>query len=298
MTPPVTTTAGTIPASGAIPLRPVSFTFDPAEVPRDWYEGDPFSTAILDALSLLFPEGERFFVDSVKQLRARVDAAELQDRITGFIGQEAMHGRAHRALNELLHLQSYDATPELEADLRQLLVWSRRMLSPHAQLAVTCALEHFTAILSEMLLREEGARAAMHPAVRPLWLWHAFEETEHKAVAFDVYRATGGSELLRIVMMLATTAIFFAQVDRVLLRFLAARGLLRRPWRWGHGLSRQWIRPGYFRMLIPAYLSYYRPGFHPDDRDTRALLGRWREQLFGEDGELRSRLRTAAPEAA
>src|SRR5690242_13496505 len=136
-----------------IPRRNVEIEFDPTVVPRDWYDDDPFVTTHLNALSLLFPEGERFFVDSVKQLRHLVDDPELRERIHGFIGQEAMHGKEHRAFNELI------AAPEVDAWLRHFLQKVvKRTLSKHSQLAATVALEHFTAIMAEGLLRRESMR--------------------------------------------------------------------------------------------------------------------------------------------
>jgi predicted metal-dependent hydrolase len=160
---------------------------------------------------------------------------------------------------------------------------------------VTCALEHFTAILAEGLLGRASLRADLHPSVRPLWLWHALEESEHKAVAFDVYRASGGGELRRIAAMAPVSLLFVAVVAATQAGFLAERGLLHRPWRWLRGAAYLWLRPGQLTRLLPAYLAYYRPGFHPDDRDTRALLDEWRERLFGPAGELAGRLRGARP---
>jgi uncharacterized protein len=277
-------------AQTTIPRRQVDFGFDTASVPRDWCRDDPFLSTFLDALSLLFPEGERFFVDSVKQHRDQIRTDELRARVAGFIGQEAMHGKEHRGFNDLLVVQGFTAAPLVEARVRRLLRVARRVLAPRSQLAVTCALEHFTAILAEGLLRHEGMRQDMHPSIRPLWVWHALEESEHKAVAFDVYRAAGGGYLRRAAIMLLTTAIFFAAVGLVHARLMATRGVLLRPWRWVRGVTRMWIWPGYFTRLVPAYFDYFRPRFHPDDRDTRALLDRWREQLFGLAGELTYRL--------
>src|SRR5208282_1600816 len=152
----------------------------------------------------------------------------------------------------------------------------RRRLAPRGQLAVTCALEHYTAILAEQLLREVDHRDAGHESVRPLWIWHALEESEHKAVAFDVYEAMGGSYLHRVAIMLLTTAFFFGETANV-------HG-------WLGAVDYFWGRPGLLRKLVPAYLDYFRPGFHPDDRDTTSLLKGWRERLFGEGGALKARL--------
>ena len=280
--------------TATIPRRNVELDFDPTRVPRDWYGGDPFTSTHLDALSLLFPEGERFFVDSVKHFRDLLEDPELRERVAGFIGQEAMHGKEHRAFNEMMVGHGYAAAPEVDAWLRGFLRLVRKVLPRKSQLAVTCALEHFTAIMAEQLLRDERMREPMHDAIRPLWTWHALEESEHKAVAFDVYRAVGGGYARRVSIMLLTTVIFFAVTAWVQTRLLWARGVLFRPWRWLRGAARLWIWPGYFARMLPAYLDYFRPRFHPDDRDTAALLDEWRERLFGAGGALEGRMREAA----
>ena len=275
-----------------IPLRQLELAFDPEAVPRDWFAGDAFSSTFMDALSLLFPEGEKFFVESVKQHR-QVATGELAAAVAGFIGQEAMHGKEHRAFNDMLVGHGYAQAPQIDRGLRRFLKRVRRTLGPRSQLAATCALEHFTAILAEGLLDDARMRDDMDRAVRGLWLWHALEESEHKAVAFDVYSAADGGYARRVAIMLLTTAIFVAYLTVVHARLMATRGILWRPWRWARGLTRMWIWPAHFTRLVPAYLAYYRPGFHPNDRDTSALLEAWRARLFGPAGELRGHLRAA-----
>jgi len=277
-----------------IPRRDVEFGLSPESVPRDWCSRDPFDTTFLNALSLLFPEGERFFVESVKQHKNQVTDPELVRAITGFIGQEAMHGKEHRAFNELMIAHGYAEAPRIDRKLKSFLKLVRKVLPPKSQLAVTCALEHFTAMLAEALLRDDRMRREMHESVRPLWLWHALEESEHKAVAFDVYTAVGGGYARRVSIMLLTTIVFFAAQAIAHARLMATRKILWKPWRWGGGVMRLWIYPGFFTRLLPAYLSYFRPGFHPDDRDTRSLLASWRERLFGDSGSLNDRVRVIA----
>ncbi len=277
-----------------IPRRDVEFGFEPANVPRDWCSQDAFDTTFLNALSLLFPEGERFFVDSVKQHKDCVTDPDLQRAITGFIGQEAMHGKEHRAFNDMMVAHGHAEAPRIDKSLRKFLGMVRSVLSPKSQLAATCALEHFTAMLAEALLRDDRMRNEMDPSVRPLWLWHALEESEHKAVAFDVYTAAGGGYARRTLIMLLTTVVFFAAQAITHARLMATREILWKPWRWVRGATRLWIYPGYFTRLVPAYLAYFGPGFHPDDRDTQSLLASWREQLFGADGSLNDRVRAIA----
>jgi len=274
--------------------RRVDFDFDPTAVPRDWYRGDAHLTTFWNALSLLFPEGERFFVESVRRYKDRIADPALREAIDAFIGQEAMHGRAHRAFNDMVRSRGLGVAGPAEEQLRKLLELGRRRLSPRGQLAVTCALEHYTAILAEQLLRNEDHRDAGHESVRPLWIWHALEESEHKAVAFDVYEAMGGTYLHRMAIMLLTTAFFFGETANVHVRFLRAEGQLWNARGWLGAVNYFWGRPGLLRKLVPAYLDYFRPGFHPDDRDTTSLLEGWRERLFGEGGTLRAQLHEEA----
>lgn len=277
-----------------IPRRDVDFEFDSAAVPRDWAHGDPYTTTFLNALSLLFPEGEKFFVESVKQHKQFVTTPELAEAVKGFIGQEAMHGKEHRAFNELMIAHGYAVAPKVERRLKVFLKSVRRVLSPRSQLAVTCALEHFTAMLAESLLRDARMRDQLDPSVRGLWLWHALEESEHKAVAFDVYRAAGGGYARRVSIMLLTTVFFFSVQALVHARLMATRGILFRPWTWLRGIGRLYVWPGHLTRLVPAYLSYFKPSFHPDERDTRELLARWEADLFGERGDLREQLKLIA----
>src|SRR5262249_26150333 len=159
---------------------------------------------------------------------------------------------------------------------------------------ITCALEHFTAMLAEQMLETDRIREQIHPSVRPLWVWHSLEEAEHKAVAYDVYRAVGGGYLRRVAMMIVTSVCFIAVAGGLHARLMGSRGILWKPWRWLRGLRHMWIWPGNFTRLVPRYFTYFRPGFHPNDRDNTALVARWRETLFGPTGTMHDRMRAAA----
>ncbi|MFO0590882.1 MAG: metal-dependent hydrolase [Polyangiaceae bacterium] len=269
-----------------IPKRKLDFDFDPDTIPRDYYAEDPIKSLVMTALSLVFPEGERFFVDSVAHYRDRINDPELAEAVKGFIAQEGMHSRAHMAFNEMARRQGLDVAVDLERRVKQLL-WAPRKKAPReARLAVTCALEHFTAILAEQLLSDKDHRESLHPSVRDLWIWHALEESEHKAVAFDVFEEVSGSYALRVRVMVVATLFFIGFVGYSHLRLLKARGLLGDVRGQLRTIDYLWGRRGLFRRLVPAYLEYFRPSFHPNDRDTTALLATWRERLFGEGGSL------------
>jgi predicted metal-dependent hydrolase len=146
---------------------------------------------------------------------------------------------------------------------------------------VTCALEHFTAILAELLLEDEELREAMEPEVRRLWTWHAIEETEHKAVAFDTYLAVGGTYRMRVATMLFTTVLFLSHVLRYQARLMRADGEAGGTRAILRGWMRMWITPGVLRPVIPAYLDYFRPGFHPWSRKTSVTFDALRRAIDG-----------------
>ena len=176
----------------AIEPRDLRFDLSGVQAGR-WHSDNPYISHFWNALSITFPDGERFFMDSVRRVRREIRDGHLQEQIRAFLSQEGIHAREHRAYNDLLREQGYPAQwPER---LTRLALWLTRVTSARWQLALTCALEHFTATLAELVLTSEETRDLFgHEEVRNLFVWHALEESEHKAVAFDVYRAVGGSE--------------------------------------------------------------------------------------------------------
>jgi uncharacterized protein len=287
-----------------IPVRRLELRLDPETLPPDYYGNDAHLTILWNALSVLFPEGERFFVHSVRRFRDRIEDPELSAEIAAFIAQEAMHSKEHAALTKVLHEQGLTVAPKADRLVAMILRIARAALSPESQLSATCALEHFTALLAEQLLKNDGYRTMLDERASGLWCWHALEELEHKTVAFDVYRAVDGSYARRAGVMMLATVIFFAVAGGIYLAMLSERGRLADL----RGLARHvkhfWWRGGFFSSLIPAYFDYYRPGFHPADRDTRELVATWSERLFGERGAMRAQIKkingdpAPAPEAA
>jgi predicted metal-dependent hydrolase len=171
--------------------------------------GDPVVNHMTAVLSGMFPSGESFFVRSVRDQRERVCDPELREQVNHFVGQESMHGRLHRQLNSRLEELGYKVgLVDRVVDIGFNRIGAR-LLPPKVQLAVTAALEHYTATLAEVLMSDPRARALFDDeSVCNLFLWHALEESEHKAVAFDVYRAVGGSDALRRATMDVTTLVF------------------------------------------------------------------------------------------
>jgi predicted metal-dependent hydrolase len=278
-----------------IPTRRISFDEALRSLPKHYAgEGDLIMSHVLASLSAVFPDGEDFFVRSVRQYRDRIEDPELKRQVAGFIGQEAMHGREHRALNDRLQALGYP-TKGIETMTRKGLALRERFAPAMSNLAATAALEHFTATLAELLLSSEEARAAVGDSeVRNVLLWHALEESEHKAVAFDVYKAVGGSERMRVWTMNLITVGFLGGSLLQIIVSMARDPATYRPRTLAASLRRLRRSPFLHKHVWHQLRDYNRPDFHPEDRDTAGLVAAWRETLFGPDGTLNDRLIGAA----
>ena len=263
------------PADLTITPRDIAFGRGQAN-PRWWLGGDPVGTAFFNAFSATFPLGERFFIDSVRHYRDRAEG-KLKQEIAAFITQEAIHTREHVAFNRQVTDHGYDvARMEARTKARLDIARSRH---PVAQLGATVALEHFTAILAHAVLADPRILAGAPDEARRLWTWHAIEEIEHKAVAFDTFlkvtETLSGFRRWRIRTALMSVSTWFT-VRTVLLNM---RDIYRQDGvddvrTWARTLAWFFVRPGLVRRVLPAYLAYYLPGFHPWKHDDRDLLAR------------------------
>jgi uncharacterized protein len=272
----------------SVPTRPMEFDSWVDDVPHHFAaDGDIVGSHVLTVLSSVFPDGEDFFVRSVEAMRDEVQDPELQQDVEGFIGQESMHGREHRVLNERLAELGYP-TGAIGTYIRKTLGFRERIQSQKFNLAVTAALEHYTATLAETLLSNREAREQIdHEGVRYLLMWHALEESEHKAVAFDVYRAVGGTERMRKAAMWVVHANFVFETGTWALISLAKDPDARRhPLRVLRGLWQLRRSPFISPRTVRQLFQYHRRNFHPNDRDTTAMIAEWRSKLFGSDGTL------------
>jgi len=278
-----------------VPTRRISFEESLQDLPKHYADdGDLILSHVAAGLSAVFPDGEDFFVRSVRHFRDQVTDPELKRQVAGFIGQEAMHGRQHRAFNDRLDELGYPVK-RFERLTKKGLAIRERFLPATSNLAATAALEHFTATLAELVLSSQETRDLFgHDEVRNLFLWHALEESEHKAVAFDVYKAVGGSERMRVwTMKLLRFGFVVGMTLQVIISMLGDRATYRPRTLW-RSLRRVRRSPIVDRELWRQLKDYDRPDFHPDDRDTTGLVQRWREELFGEHGTLNDRLTTTA----
>ena len=263
----------------------------PDVVDTDWIvEGDPIFSHLLATLSAVFPNGEDFFVASVRRHRDAVaDDPTLKAQVKGFTGQEAMHSREHRTLNARLAELGYN-TVRADRMIGRICDRVLKMKPRRLAIAATAAAEHYTGLLAETALDHEPTRKILfgQEAVEPLICWHALEELEHKNVAFDVMVASGGRYPVRAAGFAVTSTALAGYVGVEWGRSVFEDRHKITPEhrrRFRHNLVRQ--RLVSFGFLWEA-LKYLRPGFHPDDTNTDALIEHWRIALADIAGPART----------
>lgn len=275
-TPPLTAST-----SKSFPVRRMDFDFGKKEESSKYFFSNNRQISfLLLSHSAGFPSGERMFIRAVKNYLDRIKDPALIKAVRDFIGQEANHSKEHRTFNEFMNGYGLPVK-EVAEDLT---AYFDKMISKSSEsylLALTCAAEHFTAMMAERVLEEpRQINDISNEAFRACILWHVIEEAEHKAVAFDVYQNQVGSYWKRIGAMLMFTFIFNKLTISNLFRFLKADG-------GGYGSFNEWREfwrlsfgeNGVFKGMLPHYLSYFSPKFHPNNNDISKLIEEGRGKL-------------------
>ena len=269
-------------------ITPRAPAFDLDGLPRHWFFGSPALTHLANGVNLLFPAGERMFVRAVRRFADGLDP-ELAAQVKGFGGQEGRHAQAHERVFDALRAQGFEIDRFLAFYERVAYGVIEKAAPPELKLATTVALEHFTAILAEEALTS-GLLEGAHPSMRKLLMWHAVEELEHKAVAFDVLAAKRPSYAWRmagLAMATATLGTFWLLATKEL---LAQDGMsLADAARELDKLRKTAVKKGFSqrgsiasRVFFRGIREFARPDFHPFDRDHRALVERALERLVRE----------------
>lgn len=241
---------------------------------RHWCGGDAFRTALFNALSMSFPVGEQFFIDSVRNGHKSLPPGEQEKfraEVHGFIGQEATHRRLHSLFNAHLEKQGLVNDWEPRALERMKLLEGADV---RHHLAITAANEHFTAILAEWMLRNHDLLDGADGRLKTMWLWHSAEESEHKSTAFDLYKATGGSEEWRLKWFRRITVVFLADTLRQTVNNLRRDGTLWKWSTWKSAASYLFGKRGLIRETYGPWRDYKRADFHPSQHDA-SLSERW-----------------------
>jgi predicted metal-dependent hydrolase len=206
----------------------------------------------------------------------------LRGELQAFIEQEAGHSREHVAMNKALIGAGYDIEP-LDRKIRAFVAFFEET-SDVVKLTATMCIEHFTAIIAAELLGNRYHLDGVEDDMLELWLWHAVEEVEHKGVAYDVWNHVTKDwnpvrrYAWRSLFMLAVTTSFFIN------RTLGQVELLRQDGYGFWGSLQRLVRAGFGkggigRNVLRPWAAFFRPGYHPWDRDDRLLLAQGEADL-------------------
>ncbi len=265
----------------AEPVVRKNLDFKLDRVPRFWFGGDPFRTRMFDALSLTFPDGERYFIESVRLFKEQITDPDLKNRVADFIRQEAQHGIAHEKMNQVMRDQGMPVDQFIQM-LNKIFKFELSKRSPQYNIAMTAAAEHLTALMAETFYSQKKTLKEAHPYVRSLLAWHAIEEMEHRDVAFDVMKQVGNvPESTRKFALAFTTFMMlnftiyranimlkydgFSRLERIK---MTVKGL---PWFLG--------KNGMLTTMKSQYLDWFKPDFHPSQHPVIHQYQTWIDTL-------------------
>lgn len=255
-----------------VEIVPRRFAFrDLESIPKYWFGGNAIITHVENTFSILIPPGERFFIQSVRNYADQVDDSELAKLVQAFIAQEGHHTRAHHQFNR--HFEQFGiGVAREEAYAARVMERAARYLPKKMQLGITVFFEHLTATGAHMLFAEPEIARMIHPEALRFWRWHAVEELEHKAVAFDLLRKAGGGYWTRVFSALVGLLWFAPAFVRMARRMMkedpepvsdAMRAEARALDRKARAIQ------------APLLLAYFKPGFHPWKVDDAPYMDEW-----------------------
>lgn len=255
------------------------------DIPRYWFGNDAFRTRFFDAMSILFPEGEKFFIQCVRDYRDRIVDPDFKTQVKDFIYQEGQHGMVHDAYNARLAAQGI-AVESIEGQEKRILAWLRAKLPASYTIAHTAAVEHVTAIMAHSFMKHPDTFEDADPRMRALYVWHGIEEIEHKSVAFQVMREVAQvGWFLRCASLLYVTMVFPLHVFLIMNHMFKVDGVKNRFATWAKGLWWLYGPRGLMTRLVPHYFAYYVPGFHPWKHGQMHSYDAWRTAFDGSNGD-------------
>ena len=269
-------------------VRNVKFDFSDIQN-EHYFNNNMFASHFLNSLHVVFPEGEKLFIRSVRYFANEIKDPELKKKINEFVGQEGIHHREHERFWE--NLEEMGLKPmgfvnffrktgfdTLEAGLFRLLP---KRTAQKLSLSLTVAAEHYTALFGNQALGNAEFHEQLLPdEMHKLMMWHAAEELEHKAVAFDVLQEVDDSYALRMTGMALASTLLYLYAFAGMFYFISQDK--NKTWK---GVVKKYLEFGQNYIMKPKgregwklLLDYFKPGFHPDDHDNYHMA----EEFFEE----------------
>ncbi len=273
-------------ASGAPTIQPrkgPDFGLD-GDIPKYWLDNDPFKSRFFDALSCLFPDGERFFIACVRDYKDQIRDPELQQQVKEFIYQEGQHGQVHTQYNDRLKRQGINVDRIIGKQHRIMFGILRKHLPRVYTLGQTAAAEHVTALMAHGFF-DSGVMRNADERMRAVFAWHAIEEIEHKSVAFDVFQKVArGGYFTRTLSMLQVAITFPLHTFAIMRHMFKVDAIPDKGKTWLRGLWWLYGPHGVFIRLIPHFAAYFKPGFHPWKHGDMRTYDNW-QRRYAETGD-------------
>jgi glycine C-acetyltransferase len=235
-----------------------------------WYEGRPSTTQLLNAYTLLIPNGERFIIRSCRHYLNRI-TPELKEELEELFFQEGAHSREHGRVLEAMSANG------LSLDIfRKFIEWlSYRVLEPltppELHLATAAAIEHHNAVIATFFLEEELLKGVRKGELRRLFLWHFAEEIEHKETVFKLLQSVSRSWLLRAIGLFFSFSTFLLYwVLGTLLLSVKTPSVVTAGF-WRELLFRHGDRKGLSATVLKESWRYLKPGFRLSFDESRIL---------------------------
>jgi len=255
--------------------EPLDFKLDHT-IPKYWFASDPFMTRFWGGVFATFPEGERYFISSVRPFRDQVTNPRQRQEIRDFISQEGQHGVVHTEFNQILqtHGMPIDKLIRYQHKVFNLLL---NYFPPKFNLALTAACEHITALMMECFFEKKETMAMVDYRVRAMIAWHSIEEIEHKAVVFDVMNLAKVSYFTRMMAMVFLVFFFTLDSLRMTNFFLKKDGFsfFQRIKFISGGLKKLFGAQGMLAPMGKSFLKYFSRDFHPWQQPTLAHYQVW-----------------------
>lgn len=236
-----------------------------APLSRDWHSNDPFKTALSNSFSFPLPSGEKLFVNCLRSFLDKLDDSTIIHDSKSFIAQELIHSREHKKYNETLcNLRGYDLDV-LEGPYRTFMNFAQKNFAPKQLLAVTVCVEHLTACFAENSILNNKWSDNVDPVMIDFWTWHAYEEIEHRCVAYDVYQYVFGDKEQLHTMMGFVVENLTSRIIKTACKIFEMEN--RNP-----SEMKKWLRTSDFLVgdqgiiapLMHSVNRFFEPTFHPN----------------------------------
>jgi predicted metal-dependent hydrolase len=264
-----------------LPERTLRFEY-PGDMDPAWSPRRPEFAYAANAVSLIMPFAEPYFVRSVRSAISQLDGT---DRTTAeeYLRQELQHHVQHRRFNQIV-TGHYPRLTRIEGWMRRTYGWFSRTRSQRFNLAFAAGSETIAFTLARWTEHHlDELFTGAEPVPSTLFLWHLAEEVEHKSAAFDVYEAIDGSRLRYLVAMVMSFVILAWFTGISALAMMHADRRLHHPVSWFRllkwGLSFAWVG-------LPTLVVSALPGHHPSDFTDPIWMSSWLTHFDPETGTI------------